>query len=404
MKVDFLKIKKYIIGLHIFTATLLCYFFVQNMLIAEIILTLLCIVTCIFFRKSIPCTKTLCLWIAAIIVSVVSNFKSVDFQTSFSQVILLSYFLVMSTFVSLDTSDNKYLINILWFSCGLHVIFSLWQYFDNITFYSFLGKFANAERLAESLEIYRRGRLCGITDQTGINGFFISIFMIINMSKLLKAEKHKLQFLIMLIVALFILFNTGKRAFTLTTIAICICMWLINGNQMTFRKKIKNLGIGIVILIIIGWLVVNYGVADSIISKFQYLALQGDVTNGRGELWRDTLEIFDKHRFFGVGIRSIPLLLGDATHNVYVQLLAEVGIVGAGIFYCAMLYPFIKSCYVSIREKKLSLKRLVAISVQLFFLVYCITGNPLYDHKMMWIYAVAVGFAESEEKYGKQQS
>ena len=85
MKVDFLKIKKYIIGLHIFTATLLCYFFVQNMLIAEIILTLLCIVTCIFFRKSIPCTKTLCLWIAAIVVSVVSNFKSVDFQTSFSQ-------------------------------------------------------------------------------------------------------------------------------------------------------------------------------------------------------------------------------------------------------------------------------------------------------------------------------
>ena len=47
-------------------------------------------------------------------------------------------------------------------------------------------------------------------------------------------------------------------------------------------------------------------------------------------------------------------------------------------------------------EKKVIIKTAGCNICAIVFLVYCITGNPLYDHKMMWIYAVAVGFAESK--------
>ena len=93
-------------------------------------------------------------------------------------------------------------------------------------------------------------------------------------------------------------------------------------------------------------------------------------------------------------------VLRDA-HNVFLQLLCETGIIGFSVFLSLFVYAIVQTIQLVVKSTK-DLLRLsdktktvlvFSLCYQVFFLAYCITGNPLYDLETVYIYILSVGFS-----------
>lgn len=190
---------------------------------------------------------------------------------------------------------------------------------------------------------------------------------------------------------------TGKRMLFIIVpfVILFICyLGIKNSSEKgTFQIKVKNLFVALLFIFVLSFLLEITGIFKSINTKFDVFISAGDISNGRFDLWKRSLDIFYEHPLLGVGIKGTTTIMSEATHNVYIQLLSDLGIIGAAIFYWSLFYPFLKLVANTMNKRKLSLENNFAIGMQLLFLLYCMTGNPLYDHKMMMIYAISVGYA-----------
>ena len=126
---------------------------------------------------------------------------------------------------------------------------------------------------------------------------------------------------------------------------------------------------------------------------------EDDTGNGRTFLYDLAWHLFYCHPIFGAGwgsyskyvaTTSLGAMYRDlgfsamSAHNVYLQLLAETGVVGLLLF----VVPALIAVTSSMRRSNCCLESFVygdsfclwaCLGVQVFFLVYCFSGNPLYD-------------------------
>lgn len=397
IRLTFDKCETYVIGIYISICLIFNFLLGINLFYAEILLMAISFSLFIIFSKNMQINKSILVWGVAFCIAAVSCAYSVDSIESIKYCILLIFFIWSANYIGHSVKCRKVIADFLWIGCGFHFCMTLFQFLCPDSFYIFFNKIASGDWLADNIEFYRGGRLCGITNQTGINGFILSIFVIITFNKLLNCSNRLLRYcyFILLIASLFLLGMTGKRLFFIGVIFVFILDWYLKFRQK--KSKIKYLGFSIIISIIMIFFFDYLGIIDNLIDKFIVQYSAGDITNGRIGLWLDTLKIWKEHIFLGVGIRGISSMM-MATHNVYIQLLADIGIIGAIIFYIALLYPAYNLLKKLKRKENIDYVMMVSLSIQLFFLIYCFTGNPLYDHKMMWIYAISVGLSINKEK------
>ena len=132
----------------------------------------------------------------------------------------------------------------------------------------------------------------------------------------------------------------------------------------------------------------------------RFVELSEDETgNGRSELYDCAWSMFYSNPLFGSGWGSYSKYVATtslgamynnlgftsmSTHNVYLQLLAETGIVGLALF----LMPAAVTLIAAMRRSAAhrggglcgeSFCLWACMGAQIFFLVYCFSGNPLYD-------------------------
>lgn len=129
----------------------------------------------------------------------------------------------------------------------------------------------------------------------------------------------------------------------------------------------------------------------------------GDVSNGRFELWDFALKLFRSHPVWGVGWRKYHELALEnlhediEAHNVYLQVLAECGIIGFLLYIIPVIggliftFRFLKRMYT---RRNSSIYRLMKLSfaVQLYMMFYALTGNTLYDYcaQLCYYFAFAI--------------
>ena len=88
-------------------------------------------------------------------------------------------------------------------------------------------------------------------------------------------------------------------------------------------------------------------------------------------------------------------------HNVYLQLLCETGIIGFTFYmtwFISILWLSIKSYrrinfYKTSEFESANFHLKFAIGYQVFFLLYCMTGNPLYTEEMFIPYFICCSIA-----------
>lgn len=134
--------------------------------------------------------------------------------------------------------------------------------------------------------------------------------------------------------ACFIVLSLSRTAWLSLALGVLL-LWWISGHGVRLRAAVSVLMVSGVL----ATAVVVSGVGTLLVSRLQAVSSVLDTgITGRLEIWRAVLTQFVAHPLFGVGIKGTEALTLSFTenaanpHNVYVQILAELGLVGAALF------------------------------------------------------------------------
>lgn len=254
---------------------------------------------------------------------------------------------------------------------------------------------------------------CGFSTNPGFSAGYITCAIL----ALVSGIRGRFAFswakvLIFAILGLALLF-TGKRGHVLfLALSMALCYLL----PLQGKKKIGRYW-NLFLVVLFG--IVGFFMMAEALSAIPFIGeavrtvsgfLEGeDVSSGRNNLWRWALELFYRHPWTGIGWGDYrTTVVGNATlrdeldvHNIYLQLLCENGLFGFSIFVAAFvsflfmtknLYRF---CFNSSDPFLASLLPFLYFSLayQMFFLLYGLTGNTLYDQHCQIIYFMSCGMA-----------
>lgn len=185
----------------------------------------------------------------------------------------------------------------------------------------------------------------------------------------------KVFYMIVALLALFGIILTSKRGIFVATIIALILTCILDKNitlKKINRQQLLITFIGIVILLIIGaYFITTNGYIISFINRFS----GNNITTGRDVFYENAINDFSKGSFityiFGKGTASAYLINSTGLHNVYLQILYDHGIVGIIIYLCF---------FITNLRKALKNRYFCSMCMQIVFLVYCMSGNPLYDY------------------------
>ena len=240
---------------------------------------------------------------------------------------------------------------------------------------------------------YLSGCMAGMTSHYSTNAMLLTVGLVIESVHLLCQNKKNYIPIVVMAVALLL---TGKRGhIVFFLMAFYLLLYFYNSDKKKSRIFIM-IGVVLVTLVLGSVVLAVFPVLGNFIVRFRETAASGDVTQNRVIFWDLALQWFRAHILLGIGWGQFQSMCLSTTgyaahvHNVYLQLLCETGIVGSVIYVGWMAFNLLSaiSLYQGIRKKEYSVSKedeyLMAFSLcfQLFFLLYCITGNPLYDEEM----------------------
>jgi len=134
------------------------------------------------------------------------------------------------------------------------------------------------------------------------------------------------------------------------------------------------------------------------LERFTLSSNLNNFSSGRFSIYSSAIQLFKENPVFGTGINTGAFILDNRlggwkiqqVHNVYIQLLMELGLIGTFIFLFVMILVFLKSYKILKKyyfvEKEIVYKLKVSIYVQTFWLIYCFFGNPFTTYTFLVTY------------------
>lgn len=240
-----------------------------------------------------------------------------------------------------------------------------------------------------------RGKYAGITGQVGTNAFFITIFIAIIFCWCIEVKEKRKKYIGigLFFIGVIAILLTGKRGLLLFNISTIVLILII--KSIKNKKHVLN----VFLLIVVGSVISVGGiyVIQNISTISKYIVDQ-DVTSGRIDIYASVFEMIKNSPYIGNGLYSVESIVGIKAHNIYLQLWAELGIIGL-VIYCytiaITLYNSIK-IYINYTEKRFY--TLLSIYIQLIFISYGLSGNPLYDYFILGIYIIATALPRSVQR------
>lgn len=254
------------------------------------------------------------------------------------------------------------------------------------------------------------GYRAGMADHYSQNGTYISIVLISIISILINIDKKdkKRKWLILLcVLSIIALLLTGKRAHLLFILATSILAYYIENPTSRIYKTFK-LMIFVVIIVFVGAIIIEY--IPQLSYTFERLQNVGvdTASMNRIVMWEYCLKMIKRSPIIGVGWwgfryeTEIINILYDAVtgcHNVYLEILANCGIVGFIIFLFVILTSLISNVkninYILAKNDLKTYKTvlILSLSIQIFCLMYGFTGNVMFDRTFhFYIVAVCVNY------------
>ena len=310
-----------------------------------------------------------------------------SFYLSLQYVIVVLFFL----FASIRNDWEKCFQKIMLASGVVYVISTIYCYIKGIGYLPFVNDaFAGKTGIA------------GITNHYSLNGIMLVNALIVFFPIFLLEEKNKRKNSIYLALILVALVFCNKRAHFLFGLIAVLCAYLVYTykDKNKYFKYILFITLGLIIYVVLMNTSTSF---KTLIGRFSDMS-QDDNLTGRYYYWGIALGTFMNNKLTGTGWLTTRILMEHDVHNTYIQILSELGILGAIILYGFFMYSFfctIKSfMFVSKNKNRIIrfniIMTMFSFSYQLFFLMYCITGNPLNDFYTNTVYfsSAAIGICE----------
>ena len=261
------------------------------------------------------------------------------------------------------------------------------------------------------------GYRAGITAHYSQNGIFIAIF-IMTLVTLIIAEstRRKSRYtnrlrLIIAVLAFFAFLLNGKRGTLVWCIIAIILTWFISTEKKS--KFVTRLIIIVCVsAVLLQFAVENIPSLNFIVERFSELGSDNSSTD-RLAMWGLALLNFMRSPLLGIGFLNFReqystnlavQFIRDLTdissyrrldaHNVYLQVLCEMGIIGFVLYMSAIVlllkYTIRALKYFSnTQEYQYKYAVMLSFCFQMFYLLYSLSGNCLYD-MTFYLYIIAM--------------
>lgn len=189
----------------------------------------------------------------------------------------------------------------------------------------------------------------------------------------------KLLNIVLLVLSMFSIIICSKRGiFVATIVALIVLMFYLYRGRNFF---LKFMGVAVLSSIV---LIILYN-TNEFVSAFLNRFVGDDVMTGRDTIYETLMAGFGESNFLiGRGTAATYELAAKGAHNIYIQILYDHGILLSIPYYIMLLYNY----YIAFKNKCP-----LSIFVQTMFLVYGLSGNPLYSNMFMMIYIYHVLYA-----------
>lgn len=191
--------------------------------------------------------------------------------------------------------------------------------------------------------------------------------------------KSKLLNLVLLALSMFSIIICSKRGiFVATIVALIVLMFYLYRGRNFF---LKFLGVAVLASVV---LIILYN-TNEFVSAFLNRFVGDDIMTGRDTIYETLMDDFGESNFLiGRGTAATYELAEEGAHNIYIQILYDHGLIFSIPYYILLLYNY----YLAFKNKCP-----LSIFVQTMFLVYGLSGNPLYSNMFMMIYIYHVLYA-----------
>lgn len=357
--------------------------------------------------------KILCfIWITIVVLIVVDNasLKTTVISGGIIQMFVLVSFMLFSTF-----SDERW----LFFWMKLTRIYALLHALATIVFYynaSLYNRFArlmfSGTALNDILRYYRKGWMSGLSAHFSTNGMILGIGVLFWIEYILDAIRTKSKkgrkFYVSIVATLAIVYAlilSSKRSPLLAAVIA------VAATMIIYRKK--NVGKRILVLLVTCILIFaayqylsNYipGLTTLVDKSEALEETSAGILNGRSGLWNLAIDMFKSNPIFGCGYGSYKIYatnrgaITTTAHNFYLQILAELGIVGFVLYVGAFCFgttqalrglQMVESCEKMENLPQIRMTMCVALEVQIFVLIYNMTSTALSYYYIMVPYFLA---------------
>lgn len=283
-------------------------------------------------------------------------------------------------------------------TCSLHAVITILFFLVPALFFAYWGSWGAGvfERMPEGTEF--GVHTAGVTSHYSANALYVT--MALFSVWCLCSVKKTLSLKIMFALVLLALILTMKRAHLIFGILTIVFVYLYENKNKASKTIVRLfLLVGSVIfcsLILYLFKPEIFGVFD----RFQ--DLKGG--SGRTNMWGYALRFWSESPIVGIGWGQFQERYSAYdwatynTHNVFIQILCETGVVGLSCFLYFLVtmgkrLKFLLNNISKLGDEQKMLARFSAL-IQVFFFCYCLTGNCLYDNTLFY-FAIASGIAVS---------
>ncbi len=331
-------------------------------------------------------------WFIFIICSFISFFFADDFREPIRFVFVLLILLLLKLIYQ-NVLDWQIGISKIFFIYSLiHVIGILLSIILPDLVLSIVKKLYTGDTLLMYIQLFENGSYAGFAGQTAIAAYFVSIFLSFCAGRLFKGKRSVLN-IVLLLLGIIALFATKKRSFVVAnTIAIVLLFLFDNRHD---KHKLKQLATFCAIVAGVILILEFSPQAQGLLDKINKLS-DDDITNGRTALWSETIVIWKTSPIFGIGAGSIVYAHELTSHNVFLQFLAETGIVGVVSFIFLLISAFTASLktYRSVLSDTMlsplsKANYYACMYLQIVYIVYCFFGNHGISFMLPYMMSVA---------------
>lgn len=250
----------------------------------------------------------------------------------------------------------------------------------------------------------------GILNSYQNTAISLSIALSIFVARFYSEKVLKINEYISALIILMAIMMTGKRTlFALPVVEAALLFFMVS-DKKKYGRVFKIILFGLVAVPIALTLVPSTRTLFTRITE----GMQDETLSARTYLWDYALMMWRQKPHLGWGFGTMPYhiehsgvdlvkygnIQGYAAHNIYLQMLAEIGTVGLALFAILFIYVLLTTV-ICIYKKRNSLgnneKFLLYISFafQIWFLAYGLTGNPLYMPDECWLYFLAIALVNT---------